>query len=318
MRAFVFSRGIAAERPFAEAKSAYGPAGITWLHIDGSEPGASDWVAAQADIPAIVQSALLASETRPRSDVFGSGALLNLRGLLVNDDGESDALASIRIWAEEGRCISLSYRDTQVVEDVISRFLGGRIQDPGDLLAAFADANTDRLDPEVAHLGDSLDECELKLGMQSLFVTRRKVARIRADAISFRRFIAPQRPALERLAQAPLSWLDDTDRGQLRDAADRAARMTEELEAVRERAALMHEEITDRRAEQMDARALLIAIVALVFLPLTFITGLLGMNVEGIPFKSDPWAFWGVVGFCAAVGIAMTIYFIRAHWIIRN
>jgi zinc transporter len=65
----------------------------------------------------------------------------------------------------------------------------------------------------------------------------------------------------------------------------------------------------------MNKQALILAIVALVFLPLTFITGLLGMNVEGIPFAKEPWAFWGVVAFCAVTGGAMGIWFIATRWL---
>lgn len=83
------------------------------------------------------------------------------------------------------------------------------------------------------------------------------------------------------------------DRLHLREAADRFARMVEELEAVRERAALLHEQQTDLRAEMVDRRSLAIAVVAFIFPPLTFVTGLLGMNVEGIPFAAIRWAFWG-------------------------
>ena len=53
---------------------------------------------------------------------------------------------------------------------------------------------------------------------------------------------------------------------------------------MRERAALLHEQLTDLRAEELDQRSLLISVFAFIFLPLTFITGLLGMNVEGIPY----------------------------------
>jgi zinc transporter len=68
------------------------------------------------------------------------------------------------------------------------------------------------------------------------------------------------------------------------------------------------------RAEQIDSRALVISIVAMVFLPLTFITGLLGMNVDGIPYAHEPWAFDAVTGACAAIAAAVTIYFVRRHW----
>src|SRR3546814_1550027 len=63
--------------------------------------------------------------------------------------------------------------------------------------------------------------------------------------------------------------------------------MAEELEAVRERSALLHEQLTDLRTEQIDQRSLIVALIALIFLPLTFVTGLFGMNVEGIPIRSD-------------------------------
>ncbi len=79
----------------------------------------------------------------------------------------------------------------------------------------------------------------------------------------------------------------------------------------------MHEQLTDLRAEQIDSRTLLLSIVALIFLPLTFITGLLGMNVEGIPFAKEPWAFAGVVALCVLVSLGIAGYFVRAHWLRR-
>ena len=141
------------------------------------------------------------------------------------------------------------------------------------------------------------------------------VAQLRAQAISYRRFLAPQRQASERLMALSGEWLEADDRLHFQEAADRYARMVEELESVRERAALTHEALTDLRAEHMNKQALILAIVALVFLPLTFITGLLGMNVEGIPFAREPWAFWGVVAFCVLTGGAMGAWFNWSRWL---
>ncbi|OYW87721.1 MAG: zinc transporter ZntB, partial [Sphingobium sp. 32-64-5] len=111
------------------------------------------------------------------------------------------------------------------------------------------------------------------------------------------------------------SWIEADDRLHLQEAADRCARMVEELEAVRERAALVHEALTDLRAEHMNRQALILAIVALIFLPLTFVTGLLGMNVAGIPFAHHPWAFWGVVLACLALGLGVGIWFKATRWL---
>lgn len=315
MRAFAITAAKPVEMPFIEGAAQFGKAELVWLLLDGREPGVEAWIEAQADIPHIARSALLASETRPRSDLMGQGALINLRGLGKTPDDDPDALVSLRFWAETGRVILVTMRSPTALDGVIAQFLSGKLHDPGDILSMFADAITDSLDPDVAGLGDALDDCELKVEVANIHPTRREVTRIRARAIAYRRFVAPQRQALGQLAAAPVDWLDEDDRLHLREAADRAARMAEELESVRERAALMHEELTDRRSEQMDARALLISIVALVFLPLTFITGLLGMNVKGIPFADEQWAFWGVTGICLFLALLVLGWFVRAHWI---
>jgi zinc transporter len=193
----------------------------------------------------------------------------------------------------------------------------GKILDPGDLVAGFARAISKQLDPEVAALGDKLDDCETELEPRQVYKLRTVIAGIRSDAITYRRFVAPDRDALLTLAQLDFDWLAEEDRLHIREAADRFSRMAEELEAVRERAALLHEQLTDMRGEQMEVRALLLSIVALIFLPLTFITGLLGMNVKGIPYADEEWAFWGVVGFCVLITLAISAYFARMHWLRR-
>jgi CorA-like Mg2+ transporter protein len=149
----------------------------------------------------------------------------------------------------------------------------------------------------------------------NIYELRRKIARIRSQAIVLRRFVAPDRDALGQMAQLEFDWISKEDRLHLREAADRFARMAEELEAVRERAALLHEQLTDLRAEMIDQRSLAIAVTAFIFLPLTFVTGLLGMNVAEIPFADHPMAFWGVVAFCVVIGAGVMAWFARRHWL---
>lgn len=317
MRGFILIDGRPSEAGFAEAAAHFGKAQFIWLHLDGRNDEARTWLSRQSDIPEVVFGALLASETRPRSDAIGNGALVNLRGLGATPDDDPDPLVSIRIWAETGRTISLTFRSPLAFEPVVDHFLAGRIRDGGDLVSEIAVNISAQLDPHIAEMGDALDDIETGLQEKRLPVLRREVNHVRSNAISYRRFVAPQRIALDRLASEPCDWLDEDDRLHLRDAADRFARMAEELEAIRERAAIVHDELTDLRAEQLDSRSLLISIVAFVFLPLTFLTGLLGMNVDGIPFAHEPWSFWGVVVVCMVLGLAVIGYFVRRHWIER-
>jgi zinc transporter len=314
---YIVADGTARETTLDEAIAACGRSTFVWMHLDANDPATPGWLGTTAGLSDIVVNALVATETRPRCDQIGEGALINLRGLARDPESLDDALASIRMWAEQGRVISVGRHELAALPAVIARVEGLAVVDPGDLISDLTGAITDELDPDVADLGDQLDDCEVLLDTDRAFSLRRRIARARIQAIAYRRFVVPQRLALERLAALPCDWLEERDRLRLTEAADRFARMGEELESVRERAALMHEQVTDLRAEVIETRALLISVVALIFLPLTFLTGLLGMNVEGIPYAHEPWAFWGVVGVCFVSAAAIAGYFIREHWFRR-
>jgi zinc transporter len=299
-----------------EEAEAYDGPGFLWLHLHGRDEEDAACLKRQAHIPDVAAGALFATETRPRCDALDHGAILNLRGPGDLDPVDSDRLVSIRLWVIERRVTSVSRRRMTATAEVMRQMEAGLISDPGDLVACYARTISRQLDPQVADLGDTLDEIESKLeDPKSLYRHRRSITHIRSDAIGFRRFVAPNRDALLTLAGLRFDWLSEEDRLHIREAADKFARMTEELEAVRERSALLHEQITDLRAEQLDQRGLEISVIAFVFLPLTFLTGLLGMNVEGIPYAQEPWAFGGVVLVCVGIALAVSAYFIWRHWL---
>jgi zinc transporter len=300
-----------------EEASKYRGDGFLWIHLAGRDEHDLSFLKRQDDIPDVAANALIATETRPRCDRIEEGAIVNIRGPGDLDPEDSDRLVSIRMWVRRNRVTSLSRRTMSATAAVCRLAEAGRINDAGDLVSAYAREISRELDPQVAALGDELDGSESELDEGNLYRLRTQIARIRSEAISFRRFVAPNRDALLELAGLDFEWLAEDDRLHIREAADRFARMTEELEAVRERAALLHEQLTDLRAEQLDQRSLLISMVAFIFLPLTFVTGLLGMNVEGIPFAREPWAFWGVVGFCVAIGLAVFAWFVAERWFRR-
>jgi zinc transporter len=297
--------------------SLYSGPGFIWVHIDAGTDEELHFLRGD-DIPDVAANALVATETRPRCDRIEEGAIVNLRGPAALETDDSDRLVSIRMWIRRGKVNSVTRRPLAATEAVTAQMEAGRILDPGDLVAGFARAISKQLDPEVAQLGDTLDDYESDLDdSRALYRLRTAITRIRSDAIAYRRFVAPNRDALLTLADLDFSWLAEEDRLHIREAADRFARMTEELEAVRERAALLHEQLTDLRGEQMDSRSLLISIVAFIFLPLTFITGLLGMNVKGIPYSDEPWAFMGVVVLCVVIGLLVLGWFTWRHWLRR-
>ncbi|RYE76455.1 MAG: zinc transporter ZntB, partial [Hyphomicrobiales bacterium] len=186
---------------------------------------------------------------------------------------------------------------------------------PADLVARLALRAADRMEPLVERMGDSLDDVEETLMLGKRKDIGSKLGRLRRTLIQLRRLIWPQRDVLNTLEIEELSFLTARDRVRLREASARTARLGDELQSLSERAVLVHEQILDTRAEQMNQTMLVLAAVTVVFMPLTVISGILGMNVSGIPFHDSPWAFWIVTGGLAALGLGLVLWMKGKKWL---
>ncbi len=164
----------------AEIATFAGP-GFVWLHAEGvGHQGAwGDTLALPDYVPQMAANALVASETRPRCDDVDGGALINLRGTAADVMQDSDGLVSIRVWVEGTRVTSVSRHALAALPKVEAAMRAGRLLDGGDFVAALAQAISVQLDPQVAELGDELDDCEGMLDGGNIYELRRKIARRR-------------------------------------------------------------------------------------------------------------------------------------------
>ena len=100
----------------------------------------------------------------------------------------------------------------------------------------------------------------------------------------------------------------------IREVSDRLIRNIEDLDAVRERAAVTQEELLSRLSDQMNTRMYVLSVVAAIFLPLGFLTGLLGINVGGIPGTENPWAFLIFLLFIIVIFVGQMLWFRSKKW----
>lgn len=253
--------------------------------------------------------------TRSRCTVFEDKALVVLRVARPGADPEDVGRQLLTLWIEKGRVIIAS--ELNIVE-----LLGIAAWQqthhaplsPADLVARLALRAADRIEPLIERMGDSLDGIEESLIANRNHGSRAKLAQLRRTLINMRRLIWPQRDALTTLEIEDLSFFTARDRVRLREAAARTARLGDEMQTLSERAVLVHEQVLDTRAEQMNRTMLLLAAATVVLMPLTVISGVLGMNVEGIPFHDSPYAFWVVSGFLCVLGVAIYLFMRKKKW----
>ncbi|MEL7343235.1 MAG: zinc transporter ZntB [Pseudomonadota bacterium] len=303
---------IAFDGAGAAAKGqASGPQGFTWTHLNRDASGTRDWLEASG-LDRIVIDALTAEETRPRAAGHGDGVILVLRGVNLNPGAQPEDMISVRLWIDANRVIGVWLRPLMAVKDIIEAADRGQgPKTPGGLVAKLALRLADRAEPVVAALGERIDVLEEAMLDDRAELSRSDIAAIRHDAIVLRRYMLPQRDALSTLEIEDRAWLTEADTARLREAADRVARLGEDLDAVRDRAQIVQDQILDRRSEVMNRNMFVLSIVAAIFLPLGLLTGLLGINVGGIPGTQNPAAFWVV---CGLLGVLVLVQI----WLFRQ
>lgn len=308
--------GLAAAGP--EALAAPAPAtGVLWLHFDRKHPGSARWLRESAGLEPLVAEALLQEETRPRLARHGSGLLLILRGVNLNPGADPEDMVSIRIWLERGRLLSLRGPRLLAVEDVRAAIAAGAVPaDAGALLVALAAALILRMGPVLEALDERLDAIEEALVGGQQRELRGQLVGLRREAIILRRYLAPQRDVLLRLAGGEAGDLiGEEARLRLRETADRLTRYVEDLEALRDRAAVAQEELATRLSDQMNRTMYVLSLVATLFLPLGFVTGLFGVNLAGMPGTQAESAFLWLLLALLLMSLVGVVFFWLRRWL---
>ncbi|WP_299203042.1 zinc transporter ZntB [uncultured Amphritea sp.] len=288
---------------------------LTWLHFDYTDPESRQWISEKSQLNGVVIDALLTEESRPRSTQVGDGLLVALRGVNLSPDSNPEDMVGIRIWIDEKRIISTRRRRMLSAKDMVDALEAGNgPTDAGDFLARLSAALMVRMQDTINDTEDYVDSIEEELVSSSSYDLRNKISAVRRIVISLRRYLAPQRDAMLQMHQTRVSWFNENSRQELREVTDTLIRYIEDLDSARDRAAVAQEELSNRLAEQMNNRMYLLSIVAAVFLPLGFLTGLLGINVGGMPGAENPWAFWIVSGFMTATVVIQLWLFKRKNW----
>ncbi|MGY3942054.1 zinc transporter ZntB [Aeromonas tecta] len=286
----------------------------SWLHLDYGNPEAARWLLQTPLINDAVRESLLGQSNRPKLVRMGETVLLILRGINHNKDHRPEEMVALRIYITPDLILSSRRRPLLSEQDVFEQLkLGGGADSPADWLVEMCDSLTDRAGEFVEELHDQILELEEMVLMRDL-PSNGRLALIRKQLIVIRRYLSPQRDLVARLANEKISWLDEDDRRRLLDIADRLRRWLDDLDAGVARTAVLADEINNLMAEATNRRAYQMSVMALLFLPASFLTGLFGINLGGMPGADSPTAFWVFSGSLLALAIGLAVWLKFRRW----
>jgi zinc transporter len=287
----------------------------TWIHCDYEDPQIQEWLERQ-ELDALVIEALTAEDSRPRVALYSPGVLVGLRGVNKNPGAAMEDMVSLRVWLDPERIITLSHRSLASVKDIQQQLKTGR--GPTSTQGLFSEL-CDRLEWYVSQMIDDYED-QVELIEQSNLAEdhlrrREGISQLRRRVVTPRRYLAPQRDALSQLSVEPPPWFSERILMHLKEIRNRLQRHLEDLDAVRDRTVIVQEELQAQVSDQLNARMYIINIFAAIFLPLSFFTGLFGVNLGGIPGAHADLAFLLFCGGLLVVGAGLMFLFHFKRWL---
>jgi zinc transporter len=288
------------------------PAGGRWLDLNLGHPDLGSFLDDLIPDWALLKSNFLAEGAPVGYFEHGEGIFMAFRGADLNPGGVPENLIAVRAWCSKTLVVTASRRATRSIQDLVDRVAAG--VDPGDgpsLLFGIAKRLAFHLAPLEKEFEVELDAFEDALlaghddesrhSDRELARLRRAVLVLRRRVLAVRRGILPQVDLLDDLEEDWPGPIFESDHASLiQEARQRFLRHQEDLDAKRDRTMLLAEEVSGLQEERTNRRTYLFTVVAGVFLPLGFVTGLLGINVGGIPGADNPLAFlWVTFGLLA-------------------
>ena len=279
--------------------------GSNWVHVDYGHETVNDFLGA-LQLPERIVNSLVQPDTRPRTVISRGGAMVFIRGINLNPGADPEDMISLRMWIEENRLITVRQRKMLSLQDIRSDLLSGDGPvDIPDLVVSIIARIADRISDYVNGVEDQLETLETSAQIQHEPGDRSRISSIRREIAVVRRYLAPQRDALESLYTYAIKSMPEGYPYRLREQMDRMIRYLEDLDLIRERTLVLQEEWTNIAMEQQNTRMYVLSIVALIFLPITFVTGIFGMNVARVPGTENPDAFLLVSGTMALISVVI-------------
>ena len=293
--------------------------GVHWVDIQGlGDIERLTRLGQLFELHALTLEDILNTPQRPKAEWLGRRALVILRAPFVDADGDVE-VEQISLVVGENYVLSFQERYSprfQPVWDRIMRKLGViRTQGADYLLYALIDATIDSYYPVLESLGDRLEELETEAMESPSEATLLHTNRVRNSLSEMRRGIWPQREAVQTLVRNDAQLFREETTAYLRDVYEHCLQVSEIVESYRDLVGSVNNTYLSSVSNRTNEVMRVLTIMASLFIPLTFIAGIYGMNFEEMPelrFRYGYPLVWGVMLSCA---VAMLIYFRRRGWL---
>ncbi len=297
---------------------------VRWIDVVGlSDRRVVHALATKYNLHPLAIEDVLHGAQRPKVEPYGGEdeeyqARLFLVAHALELTGEDLQSRQVSLFLGHNTVLTLRETPSPVWDGIRQRLKarGSRLRnnDASFLMYSLMDAIVDRCFPILEHFGDHAEELEVKLLEHARASTINDIYQLKRDLLLIRRIFWPMREVVSTLLREPHECVSDTTRIYLRDLYDHVVQIIDIIEIYREMASDLTETYISSTSNRMNEVMKLLTMIGTIFIPLTFLAGVYGMNFRYFPELGQEWgypAFWAV---CGIVAVIMVIWFRRRKW----
>ncbi len=294
--------------------------GVTWINVDGiHQVEIIEEIGKKFELHPLVVEDIVNTEQRPKIEDFGNYAFIVLKMLIYEDEKKDIRGEQVSLILGKNFVISFKEKEEDIFEPVRERIRNGkgRIRKMGAdyLFYVLIDSIVDYYFIILEKIGDYLEEVEEKVVTQPEKETFNELNKLKRELIFLRKSVWPLREVISGLERGDSSLIERGTRIFLRDVYDHTIQVIDTVETFRDIVSGMHDtyltSITNRTNEIMKV----LTIIATLFIPLSFITGIYGMNFEYMPELKMRWAYFTVWGVFVGISVLMLGFFKKKKWL---
>ena len=293
---------------------------VTWINIDGlHQVDIIEKLGSHFGLHPLLLEDILNTEQRPKMEDYGDYIFVVLKMLYLGQQKDELETEQVSLIFGSNFVISFQEREGDVFDPIRDRIRKGkgRIRKAGSDYLAYAllDAVVDNYFIILEQIGENIEDTEQQLATNPTLETLQVIRKLKNEMIFLRKSIWPLREVVSGLERCESSLIHESTNVYLRDVYDHTIQVIDTVESFRDMISGMLDIYLSSISNKMNEVMKVLTIFASIFIPLTFVAGLYGMNFKFMPELEWRWGYFGFWGVVILVGGSMVFYFRRKKWL---
>lgn len=271
-----------------------------WLHFNLANSNTEKWLNRHLALSPMFFDALHEGTRSTRIEYVDDSLIAVINDVLFDFSFDASEISTLYLSVSLNMLVSARSKPLRSIDHVRAAVKKGEtFATPVELLVHLLRDQADVLMQIVRDIADEVDVIEDRLLSNRVDGSRLKLGSFRRLLVRLQRLMAPEPSALFRLLNRPPGWVGDHDLLDLRQSTEEFSTVLQETTSLQERIKLLQEEIASQINEQNNRSLFVLTVVTVLVLPINIISGMLGMNVGGIPLAERHDGFWIIVSIVA-------------------